>query len=251
MNLAFPPPNAAHLVAVPLDLDSAEVEALERLLSPDERARADRYIHADVRRRFVVCRGRLRTILSDLLQIPAQQIGFHYEKWGKPTLLASIQPSLHFNVSHSGEWAIIAVGRSPLGVDLEVLNRRINYRAIASQILGTSEQVAWNALPASLRAEATMQLWVCKESLLKALGLGISDGLKKVCFPLPVPSESEFRPERIDADLQLHLDDDASCRMVHWIDNSAWRMQMLDIIPNSYSALCTMPHVEEIVIVTE
>ncbi len=246
---SFPPANEARLITVPLDLGSSEVEDLARVLSPDERARADRFLHVDVRRRFVVCRGRLRTILSELLQTSALEIGFRYEKWGKPALLERFGRKLHFNVSHSGEWALIAIARSPLGVDLEVPNDRINYRAIASQILGPSEQSAWEELPASQRAAATMQLWVCKESLLKALGLGISEGLKKVCFPLPVPQGDDFRPAHIEGDLQMHLDDDASCRRVHWIDNTAWRMQMLNIIPNSYAALCTMPQVNELAIV--
>ncbi len=245
-NRVLPRANEVHVFAIELDDSANELVVCEKLLNAEELARANRFLHHDVRRRFVICRGRLRQILASYAIGAACEIEFRYDKWGKPHLRRSPIGDVHFNVSHSGEWALIAVARSPVGIDLEVPNERISYRAIAPQILSTSEKRAWDAMPASERGAATMQLWVCKEALLKALGLGIADGLLKVCFALPIPRHTSFSPASIAADLQMHLEDEGSCRSVHWIDASTWRMQMLDIIPDCYAVLCTMPNVSSI-----
>ncbi len=234
----FPESNEVQLFVVPLAVSNLEMTGCEKLLNAEELARANRFMHADVRRRFVVCRGMLRRVMATAVSLQPEQIKFHYEQWGKPRLERRSRPEVHFNVAHSDEWALIALAQSPVGVDVEVLNERINYRAIASQILTSCESQAWDQLVGSDREMATMQLWVCKEALLKAMGLGIAEGLKQVSFPLPIPEESDFAPVHIDGQLQMHLEDDGSCRTNHWIDASAWRLRMLRLIPNSFAAIC-------------
>lgn len=237
----LPDTNEVRLFVVALDVPQHDYAASESTLNAEELARANRFLHADVRRRFVVCRGKLRRVLAHALAQQPTDLSFRYEQWGKPRLVDGGLPQLHFNVSHSGEWAFIALARSPVGVDVEVLNDRINYRAIASQILTTREAQVWDHLPMADRARVTMQLWVCKEALLKAMGMGIAEGLQQVSFPLPIPEEAAFTPIHIDGQLQMHVEDDGSCRTNHWIDAASWRLQMLDLIPHSYAAICT-PH---------
>ena len=131
--------NEVKLFVVPLDVSAGDYAACEHTLNAEELARANRFVFADVRRRFVVCRGQLRTVLAQALNQHPSELKFRYEQWGKPRLVRSVEPHIHFNVSHSSEWALIALAQSPLGVDLEVLNDRISYRAIASQILTCRE----------------------------------------------------------------------------------------------------------------
>ncbi len=224
---------------VPLRAHPNSVSGCEHLLAADELARADRFITAELRERFILCRAALRKLLAESLNCDPQEILFRYETWGKPQLATRASP-LHFNVSHSGDWGLIALSLSPVGVDLEVANKRVNFRAIASQVLSETEQREYELLPPGKQAETILHLWVCKEALLKALGLGIAEGLRKVTFALPIERGAAFAPCHIDPSLQLHLDDDGTCRMNAWIDAETWRVQLLDVLPASTTALATM-----------
>jgi len=229
----------ARLFAFSLAASEQQVAEAERALNAEELAQANRFVHTDVRRRFIVCRSRLRHLLARELGIAAAQVGFRYEQWGKPQLQKPARSDLQFNVSHSGDWGLIVLARVAVGVDLEVLNERFEYRGIASQILTARERTAWEKLPPATRSSETLRLWVCKEALLKAMGLGIAEGLQQVSFPIPLPScGAVFSPESISGALQMHLEDDGTCKRSHWIDSRAWRLQLLDVLPNCYMAVC-------------
>ena len=234
---------------VPLCTTDAEYAHCDQLLARDELARADRFVTAELRRRFVVCRGTLRQLLGMTLDVPPQEIQFRYEQWGKPqlqdTTSSTASHALHFNVSHSADWALVGLACAPLGVDIEVPNARINYRAIASQVLSPSEKLVWDGMSAKERELAIMRLWVCKESILKAMGLGIAEGLTKISFALPFAS-SEFAAIHIDPSLQLHLDDDGSCRMTSWTDPETWRVQLVEAVEGANVAITTMRQIRRL-----
>lgn len=229
----------AQVFVVGLAVSPTQYANCEQLLTPDELSRADRYLFEDIRRRYIVCRGALRQLLASRLDCDPADLRFRYEKWGKPVLADSGKPRLHFNVSHSGEWALIGLAKRPLGVDLEVPNERISNRAIASQILSPSEQVQWQQFSARQQEASVMPLWVCKEALLKAMGLGIAEGLQQISFALPVAAETVFSPVSMNGSLQMHLEDDGTCRTNHWVDAAAWQLRMLDAVPECFACICT------------
>ena len=229
----------AQLFAFSLAASEQQLAEAERVLNAEELARANRFVFADMRRRFIVCRSRLRHLLALELGIEAAQVGFRYEQWGKPQLSKPAAAGLQFNVSHSGDWGLIVLARVAVGADLEVLNERFEYRGIASQILSPRERTAWEKLAPTAQASETLRLWVCKEALLKAMGLGIAEGLQQVSLPIPLPNSGEvFSPESINGALQMHLEDDGTCERNHWIDSRAWRLQLLDMLPNCHMAVC-------------
>lgn len=245
MKLAKPQLNEAILFEVPLDATAEEIRRFESTLSRDELARADRFLMPELRKRFVKCRGVLRAILGEFHNESASDLRFRYEQWGKPRL-QSPNSLLHFNVSHSANHALIAIAQSDIGVDLELPTGRVNYSAIASQVLSEQERATWKSLSASERDTAIMQLWVCKEAILKAMGLGIAEGLTQVSFSLPIQTTATFQPTKIDAALLMHLDDDGTCRTNHWTDISAWRMRMVPTQTGGFAAIATSPAIKKI-----
>lgn len=232
--------------SVELRASAAQLQQYTSWLSPDELARANRFLFPDIRERFIVCRAALREILGRILGQPPQQVQFRYEKWGKPLLNGTLPDPLYFNLSHSAELALIGISQHPLGIDVEVPHDRVNLKAIVSQILSPQEAIAWEQLPQRQRNSLTLPLWVCKEALLKAMGLGIAEGLKRISFPLPLPTGQAFHPLAIDAALQLHLDDDGSCRTNRWTDRDAWQLRLLEQPPGCEAALATSPGVTEL-----
>lgn len=97
-------------------------------------------------------------------------------------------PDLHgieFNLSHSGQHALIAIARDqPIGIDIEAQGRRRSIDDIAERFFAPAESKALRAVPEATRDAAFLRLWTGKEAVLKALGEGISFGLDRVEFEL-------------------------------------------------------------------
>lgn len=79
---------------------------------------------------------------------------------GKPQLAGD---EVHFNVSHSGELAVVAVSDAPVGVDIE------QQRAIADPVAFARRLHFDTTDPHEL-----MRLWCRKEAWLKARGIGLA-----------------------------------------------------------------------------
>ena len=166
-----------HVWRVPLAAPAARASSLERLLSPDERARADRFAFPDLRRRYVVGRGTLRSILERCTGVPAAVVRFRYGPRGKPALDEPPRPDvIRFNASNSHELALIAVTRGrEVGVDLEWTERPISdLEQLAEHVFSPAERAALRTLPAELRLAGFYAGWTRKEAFVKARGDGLA-----------------------------------------------------------------------------
>ncbi|HBE70239.1 MAG TPA: hypothetical protein DDW52_18985 [Planctomycetaceae bacterium] len=228
----------------------------QQQLSPDEQHRAQRYKFENVRRRFVVCRFRVRQLLAKLLGCHLTDVVFQYGKWGKPELDVTQFPKqrqhelarLHFNVSNSSDTGMLAVSGQPVGIDVEVLERPFKYTSVASLVLAELEQPLWNKVQQRDRNIAMLRLWVCKEAILKAMGLGIAEGLGQVAFDLPIYGAEQpgFSPTNIDPSLLLSLDDDGTCSMNDWVDTKTWTAKILYDSAPKVAAIVTHRHAQQI-----
>lgn len=236
-----------HLWPVYLDQEVFPIARFESFLSADERSRADRFVTAELRQRYVVCRGALRELLASEIKTTPEKLVLDYQQWGKPILRKPRSP-VRFNVSHSAAWGLIGLAYSEIGVDIEIPQSRTNHRAIASQVLHPQEAEINATLPPRDFAENIMRLWVVKEALLKALGLGIAEGLQQTSFPMPIPNET-FQPLSISAALQEHLEDDGSCRMNDWTDAATWRIELVQPnVGDCYAAVAMHRSVTRVVL---
>ncbi len=163
--------------SVALDAAAEQADALAAVLSQDERGRAERFSFVRRRRRFVVARGALRRVLGAYLDVAPADIVFAYGRKGKP-YLADTAAGLHFNFSHSGERALIALGRIPLGVDIERLRSLQDPDAIARRFFSNTECETLAAQPAEGKIEAFFTCWTRKEAYVKAVGDGLTIPLR-------------------------------------------------------------------------
>lgn len=92
-------------------------------------------------------------------------------KSGKPYLPE--YPDFHFSLSHSGIWAVCAVGEYPVGVDVEQV--RELRRGVAERWFSAEEC----ALLAQLPPDGFYQFWTLKEAAVKASGEGLARGLSR------------------------------------------------------------------------
>ena len=170
-------PAVVHVWRLPLAVPADRECRLERLLSVHEPARADRFAFPDLRRRFVVGRGALRSILAPYTGVPAAALRFRYGPRGKPALDGPSRPgSVRFNLSNSHELALVAVARGrELGVDVEWTGRTLSdAEHIAERFFSPAERAALRALPAALRLDGFYACWTRKEAFIKALGDGLA-----------------------------------------------------------------------------
>src|SRR5262249_1021007 len=114
------PPDEVHVWRANLQQSPSSLVSLMQVLSADERARAERYQFEADRRRSIIGHGASRMLLARCLGAAPEGLRFIYNKFGKPALAPGPFPHLHFNISHSGDWILIALsfGRI-LGVDVE------------------------------------------------------------------------------------------------------------------------------------
>lgn len=91
---------------------------------------------------------------------------------GKPFIADS---SLQFNVSHSPRWFILGwrFGPQPVGVDVEDLDRRPRFAALAERYFHAGETARWLSAEAAHSTTTWLEIWTRKEAVLKAHGLGL------------------------------------------------------------------------------
>jgi 4'-phosphopantetheinyl transferase len=142
------------------------------LLSPDEIKRAERFIDANVRERFIIGRGMLRQILSQYINIPPEDIAFIYGTKGKPHLL---NHPIHFNLSHSYDMLMLAVSPDKvIGADIEYQRPMDNMATVARMNFSPYEQSVFFNLPDDEKVDAFYALWTRKEAYIKAVGDGFA-----------------------------------------------------------------------------
>ena len=162
-----------------LDLGDALIDDLARMLSSDELQRSERFRQIIDRNRFIVTRAGLRQLLGRYLSVEPAGLEFAYTPRGKPYLQGAGLP--HFNVSHSGNIALVAISTyCPVGVDIEHLDRDVDFAALAGRFFSPGERIALSALPAHRQKQAFLTGWTRKESILKATGDGLALPLDQI-----------------------------------------------------------------------
>jgi 4'-phosphopantetheinyl transferase len=137
-----------------------------------ERRRAQAFRKPELRDAYAASHVALRRILAGYLGTDPAVLEFHHNVFGKPSL--SAYPELHFNLSHSGGWALIGVSRDgPLGVDVEVHSVAPPLE-IAPMVFSAAEQALIKSASSADRVALFYDLWVRKEALVKAIGQGLS-----------------------------------------------------------------------------
>ncbi|MEP6940827.1 MAG: 4'-phosphopantetheinyl transferase superfamily protein [Rudaea sp.] len=125
----------------------------------------------------------LSRLLADYLGIARERVEVERDTHGKPRILAPRAPALHFNLSHSGPSLIVALSRAQaLGVDIEDGLRDRPWLAIAERFFAPAEFERLAELTQARLGTAFIELWSCKEAVLKALGRGIAFGLHRLRF---------------------------------------------------------------------
>ena len=167
---------AVAVFRVPIAESSRYLPQVQAVLHPAELLRASRYHQPADRTRFLVARAALRQLLGRYAQRPPASLVFEAGTNKKPVLQGA--PGLHYNVSHAGNWVLIAIAGTEVGVDVEKVDAQFAFQ----DILATSFSPAERAFigQGTTSARAFYQLWTRKEALVKATARGITEDFWQV-----------------------------------------------------------------------
>jgi 4'-phosphopantetheinyl transferase len=217
------PEDEVQLWRVDLGAVGADESRWQKVLSSDESTRASRFHFTRDRQRFVAARALLRTILAGYLATDPSSLSFAYSKKDKPSLgRAHAGSDVMFNVSHSGEIALLAfTRRREIGVDVEQVRRDFDVEAIARRFFSAHEQEQLAGLPNHEKFEAFFRCWTRKEAYIKATGEGLSLPLHQ--FDVSIAPE--------DRDALLSTRPDSS-------EAALWSLGEIPAGPGYVAALC-------------
>lgn len=116
----------------------------------------------------------LRKILNMYLPNKIDLRNIQYNQFGKPYI---DNCKIDFNISHSGDYIVCAFANEmKIGVDIEKKREiDLNYY---KEAMSNAENVYINKSENSI--DSFLKIWTCKESILKAEGIGLNYPLDKI-----------------------------------------------------------------------
>lgn len=169
-----------------LDLNSLQKSPRELInyLTNDELERHASYVFDIHREQFAKRRYLLKSVLALYLERDVKQVRLSRHAGGKPYLCHNVYKSdITFNYSHSGECVVVAIAKNnPVGVDVEKIDAIAKIGAIAKMIMSEAEYHQFCQADGKRKLQTFYRLWSRKESVVKALGTGLSYPIWKLEF---------------------------------------------------------------------
>lgn len=148
------------------EISEADFDEMYACCTKERQDAADR-IKPDQKRRQSVGAGYLLSLLKKRFFIEEDPIVL---QGGKPAFRE--ESNLHFNISHSGGYAVLAFGDVPLGVDIEYVKRAD--LKVAKRFFRREEYDYLAGQPGAEQAGIFCRMWTGKEAVVKASGAGFS-----------------------------------------------------------------------------
>ncbi|SMC95725.1 4'-phosphopantetheinyl transferase family protein [Pedobacter nyackensis] len=149
------------------------------ILNDQEITKASRFLKTKDAESYIVTRYVLRNLLAHFVLIPPADIHFHFSSDKKPKV-----DGIEFNISHSGNFIIIAISLAPIGIDIEFINQNFDFDPLMNAIFNEEESSLINK-----NADRLLWfyvLWTRKEAILKASGEGLTEDLTKLNVVAPI-----------------------------------------------------------------
>ena len=194
------------IFALSLDAQAHQSNIDQTALTEEEAHRAERFRFIIDKNRFISGRTIARRAIRSLLN-SSSNLSFTETRNKKPVL--SVDRSIQFNISHSGQWVIVAMTLDdPLGVDVEYQDGCKDINGLGKRVMTEKEFALFTAAPDSDRLDLFYSLWVRKEAVLKCMGTGFSLDPRSIEVGHNKASPSIFKSEgeKIQiVELQAHL----------------------------------------------
>lgn len=132
---------------------------------------------------YIIARAVIRQILSENISLPPSEIIFTKNAFGKPCISThQNQNNIYFNISHSKDILCIGVAKvGEIGVDIEFKDEYLNIGDVQDLCLSHEEKKFMSTFEtSSLKIDFFYKIWTLKESIVKAVGCGMSYEINKI-----------------------------------------------------------------------
>ncbi len=154
---------------------SPDSDILQSDLLPEETVRMKQFAHPKDKLRYALGHTTLRKLLCWYTECPKEEICIINAPHGKPYWKNPSQyPSVEFNLSHSGDWILLAFSLDYfLGVDTERIDTGKNLEKLAQRFYHPQEIKQYQNMDDSHKVSLFFHCWTIKEAYLKGLGEGL------------------------------------------------------------------------------
>jgi 4'-phosphopantetheinyl transferase len=162
--------------------------AYRELLDRAQKEQESRFYFARDRRRYLITRALVRTVLSCYAPVHPKEWVFSANAYGRPEIVnaQARDAGLSFNISHTHSLIVLGVTRCrALGVDVENFRAREVSIDIADRFFAPQEVAALATTSPQQRQYRFFEYWTFKEAYIKARGMGLSLPLDKFSFHYP------------------------------------------------------------------
>ncbi len=174
--------------------------SLFSLLSHSEKMRAKEITHIKRKNEYIAARGLTRITLSWFYDthysqrsslkeqkdhVAPNQWDIQENKFGKPEITNKNIRNLHFNISHSNDYLVIAMSdEGKIGIDIEPIGKELAH-PFPSQLFSDNEQSRLQSLTTKQQTAYFTKLWTAKEAIAKCIGQGTHLDFSKIEIERP------------------------------------------------------------------
>lgn len=179
----------------------------------EERERIMKFVYKKDAKSALVGRLLLRKVITEQTGIPYSEIKLGRTEKGKPFLISPSTCRFQFNVSHQGDYVVLA-GEPFIRVGVDVMKTEIKGSQTIDEFFHTMRQqftsYEWQTIRKQPTERKQLQMflrhWCLKESYVKALGvgIGISKKLQSIEFHIS-PQSVELNDKTVVIDTNLCL----------------------------------------------
>lgn len=163
-----------------LNINELNIEDISGRVSKERLNRAEKFKNEIDKKRSIAVEYLLNEMLDELYD-GITPVELSYDKNGKPHIYEDASEGglegtdlVQFSLSHSGDYVACIISDVPCGIDIERHSERRDYEKIAKRICTDRELVNIT------NREDFYQLWTLKESVMKAVGLGLALDMRKI-----------------------------------------------------------------------
>ncbi|SFU45465.1 4'-phosphopantetheinyl transferase family protein [Butyrivibrio sp. M55] len=157
------------------ELSDEEFENSLSKVEPEHKDRIMRFHFIEDKKRALAGILLSEYAIGEAFGIQKDEIRFEKNKYGKPHVIG--KSGVHFNISHSGNYVVCAVGSSPVGIDVQ--EHKSGGLDIADRFFSKEEKDALKRASDSNDEKQKLfyDMWSLKESYIKCIGMGLSKPL--------------------------------------------------------------------------
>lgn len=169
----------------------AQIVSTSSYIQPEEKARISRYVFQNDAMSSLIGRLMLRKYVHLSTNMSYEEIRFGRDEKGKPYLLGAGDMSLGFNISHQGDYVVLAGNmQMNIGIDVMKIEQPVNknipeFFRLMNRQFSKHEWCMIYSFPTEMEQVACFyRFWCLKESYVKNIGIGINIPLHEISFCL-------------------------------------------------------------------